>query len=73
MTAVNLGSGRDQRGKNFTTVSAAIALVALARLFGATLYIDIVETPSRFVPCNGQFGSGSINMPAGSLSWAADS
>ena len=34
---------------------------------GAASYTALVEPASRFEPCNGQFGSGSINMPAGSL------
>jgi hypothetical protein len=31
------------------------------------------EAAVRLVPCNGQFESMSINMPAGSLSWDPDS
>jgi hypothetical protein len=46
---------------------------AAMRLFGAARYVDVVALPARFVPCNGQFGSGSINIPAGSLSCMADS
>jgi hypothetical protein len=48
-------------------------MVAPRRLFSAAFYIDFGELASRFVPCKGQFGSGSINMPAGSLSCVADS
>jgi hypothetical protein len=39
--------------------------VSAEGLCGAAAYTALVEPASRFVPCNGQFGSGSINMPAG--------
>jgi hypothetical protein len=41
--------------------------------FSGSLYLNLVDLTSRFVPCKGQFGSGSIDMPAGSLSWVSDS
>jgi hypothetical protein len=40
---------------------------------GVPLYPNIVDLKSRLVPCKGQFRSGSINIPAGSLSWVSDS
>jgi hypothetical protein len=35
---------------------------------GGPLYPNVVDLTSRLVPCKGQFGSESINIPAGSLS-----